>query len=193
MIRNLRRRASTSGQNPVNHVDPDFFTRDHEGLTVLPETPAPPEPTNNRPLNYWLLLLVITGGVALGSLLADGVRLTVSAISLAIAADIAEEKLREAREQADAQRQQDEQLLQERAEQDAIQAAAEARATQAQHQAEAAARQQRRNDRTGKQLAQTCADWQRAQQDFDSETTRREVARHCVRYERYVQTGFVLP
>ena len=53
-------------------------------------------------------------------------------------------------------------------------------------------REQRRRDRDGVRLGQTCEEWRQASVQLKSETARDEMKRHCGIYERYVQDG-VLP
>ena len=54
------------------------------------------------------------------------------------------------------------------------------------------ARDQRRRDRDGVRLGQTCQEWRQANAQLNSATTASEMKRHCGVYERYVQDG-VLP
>ena len=54
------------------------------------------------------------------------------------------------------------------------------------------AREQRRRDRQGTRLLQTCDEWRKAHAQLSTETTGAEMKRHCGLYERYVEHG-VLP
>ena len=54
------------------------------------------------------------------------------------------------------------------------------------------AREQRRRDRQGQRLFQTCNEWRQAHAQLGTETTSAEMKRHCGLYERYVEHG-VLP
>ena len=55
-----------------------------------------------------------------------------------------------------------------------------------------AQQEQRRRDRDGVRLGQTCEEWRQAHAQLKSETARDEMRKHCGLYERYVQDG-VLP
>ncbi len=55
-----------------------------------------------------------------------------------------------------------------------------------------AQQEQRRRDRDGVRLGQTCEEWRQAATQLKSETARDEMKKHCGLYERYVQDG-VLP
>jgi biopolymer transport protein ExbB/TolQ len=54
------------------------------------------------------------------------------------------------------------------------------------------AREQRRRDRDGVRLAQSCEEWRRANAQLKSDTTKTEMRKHCDIYDRYIQHG-VLP
>ena len=126
-------------------------------------------------VNYLVLLLVIIVGVVIGNLISNWITTKVAPIGV---------------EQAVAK------LSNSTAE--ATKRARDAAVTQAQKAASAIAplqdeaREQRRRDRDGVRLAQSCEEWRRAHAQLNSDTTKTEMRKHCDLYDRYVQHG-VLP
>jgi ABC-type microcin C transport system permease subunit YejB len=126
-------------------------------------------------INYLILLLVIVVGVVIGNLISNWITTKVVAIGV---------------EQAVAN------LSKSTAE--ATKRARDAAVTQAQKAASVIAplqdeaRGQRRRDREGVRLAQSCEEWRRAHAQLNSDTTKTEMRKHCDIYDRYVQHG-VLP
>jgi hypothetical protein len=49
--------------------------------------------------------------------------------------------------------------------------------------------EERASSATGKALERTCREWQQAQSQTPTYTTRTEAKKHCARYERYLATG----
>jgi hypothetical protein len=126
--------------------------------------------------DYFLLWIVIISGVAIGNLASNF-----------ITASYLEAKAKQtAVEVGTALKAQAEKLDRETA---AIQAA-RAEAAEA-HMDEQTAQQhaQRRADATGQELSRACAEWTRAHSSMNSYTTRTEMAKHCDRLERYLDTG----
>ena len=126
-------------------------------------------------VNYLVLLLVIIVGVVIGNLISNWITTKVAPIGV---------------EQAVAK------LSNSTAE--ATKRARDAAVTQAQKAVSAIAplqdeaREQRRRDRDGVRLAQSCEEWRRAHAQLNSDTTKTEMRKHCDLYDRYVQHG-VLP
>ena len=48
---------------------------------------------------------------------------------------------------------------------------------------------QRKYDDNGSRLAKNCNEWREADKAMNTQTTKREVAKHCEIYEKYVKTG----
>ena len=116
-------------------------------------------------VNYLVLLIVIVAGVAGGNLLADWITVQIDAYR--------GEKTIKKPGRAGGQSQ-------------------EPAGTGIVRNALEQAREQRRRDRDGVRLAQTCEEWRQASVQLKSETARDEMRRHCGLYERYVNDG-VLP
>ena len=55
--------------------------------------------------------------------------------------------------------------------------------------ARAAVRRERELSATGRTLARQCGEWRRAHRENATEATRQGVARHCARYDSYIDTG----
>jgi hypothetical protein len=128
-----------------------------------------------RKINYLLLLLVIAAGVALGNLLSQWVAAEVAALRADRSASALSKSAAE------------------RAAKAAEAAVSQAQKTAAQLAGAADyAQEQRRQDREGRRLSQTCDDWRKADAQLKTETTRAEMKKHCGLYERYVEHG-VLP
>jgi hypothetical protein len=139
---------------------------------MSPESPS----FMNTHTDYFLLWVVIISGVAIGNLASNF-----------ITASYIEAKAKQtAVEVGAALKEQTEKMDRETA---AIQAA-RAEAAQA-HMDEQTAQQQaqRSADATGQELSRACAEWTRAHSSMNSYTTRSEMNKHCVRLERYVETG----
>jgi hypothetical protein len=130
----------------------------------------------NSHTDYFLLWIVIISGVAIGNLASNF-----------ITASYIEAKAKQVAVEATAAlKDQTEKMERETA---AIQAA-RAEAAQA-HMDEQAAQQQaqRRGDAKGQELSRACAEWTRAHSSMNSYTTRTEMAKHCDRLDRYLDTG----
>jgi len=126
-------------------------------------------------VNYLVLLLVIILGVVIGNLISNWITTKVAATGVEQAvADLSKSTA------------------------DATKRARDAAVTQAQKAASALAplqdevREQRRRDRDGMRLGQSCEEWRRAHAQLNSDTTKSEMRKHCDIYDRYVQHG-VLP
>lgn len=130
---------------------------------------------SDREPNYFPLLLVIIVGVTVGNLLST--LITAKVIEYQAQVVIAEAN-RAFQEQN------------QKAKSEAASAAQRKAALTAQQQE--AMRKQRALDPHGIRLHQACEEWQKADASLRSETTRHESAKHCSRYESYIQTG-VLP
>lgn len=137
--------------------------------------------SDDKSVNYLLLMFVIAGGVALGNLTSNWITATYvefkvasASAKVARAAEAAASQARDAAATAAVRQWEAEQAR--RREQNAEQARAAAL---------------RKADATGKKLAAICEEWKRADLDFGSYTTGTEVHRHCGRYEQYVKTGVV--
>jgi len=130
------------------------------------------EPKND--INYPALLAVIVFGVAAGNLLSNWVTAKVIEAQVQYATA-------EVNKNINAQ----------------ITSSREAANEQARRTAEATAaseeqlRQMRRQDATGVRLAQTCNEWQKADAELHSYTTKTETSKRCDHYERYVESGSI--
>jgi Tfp pilus assembly protein PilE len=125
-------------------------------------------------VNYLLWFVVIALAVAVGNILST---LAIGAFADYQARQALAEVNKTMRVQAQAARKETQRARQVQAEQEA---------TRRQQM-----RQQRAADATGTKLGRTCAEWQEADTALNSYTTGAEVARHCGRYEQYLNTGVV--
>jgi len=129
----------------------------------------------NKSINYLALLLVVVAGVVIGNLVSDW-------ISARLAAYEGQRALAELKKSAAAGA--------DRAREIAVTQAQKAASALANQQEQA--REQRRRDREGLRLGQTCEEWRKADAELNSQTTHAEMTKHCGVYERYVQHG-ILP
>jgi chromatin remodeling complex protein RSC6 len=130
-------------------------------------------------LDYLVLWLTIISAVALGNLLSNF-----------ITASYAEAKAEQALKEASVVlRKQSEQAQRDIAQQ---QAANEEAQQAAQTQQREQRRAQRRQDANGQQLARACAEWTQANTAMRTYTTQSEMAKHCGRLDRYLDTGAVV-
>ena len=53
--------------------------------------------------------------------------------------------------------------------------------------------EQRRTDKIGSRLAQSCTEWKKADNEMVTYTTKRETEKHCSSYESYLLTGVIPP
>ena len=126
-------------------------------------------------INYLALLMVIIVGVMIGNLISNWITSKVAAIGVEKAvAELSESAAKETARARDA----------------AITQAQKAANALAPLQDEA--REQRRKDKEGLRLAQSCEEWKRANAQLKTDTTKTEMRKHCDIYDRYVQHG-VLP
>lgn len=136
-------------------------------------------------LNYLLLLATITIGVMLGNLLSTMIITKVAGYeakkALAESTKFLEQTVREI--EKDAQRSQQQRAAQQ----------AEAQKALARQQADAqkVRVRQRAADVNGLKLARNCEEWRQADLKRSSYTTQTEAAKHCQRYEKYLETGFL--
>ena len=112
-------------------------------------------------MSYLGLFILIAAGVATGNIVSNWITARIAAYELAKAAEVMQRSMNRQAEKSEAQ-------------------AAEYREqTRAQRQASA----------LGKRLDAACKDWQNADQQMSTYTTRTESERHCSRYERFLETG----
>jgi len=123
--------------------------------------------TENRAfsLPWFGLFAVVTLGVACGNLLSNYVTTVVAQYQL-------ESALRSLQENTD-------RMLDEQRE--------KSEAAQSQRQRERVA--DRRESERGKELARRCAEWQAANRDLDTYTTRTNMRKYCDAYREYLDTG----
>ena len=53
--------------------------------------------------------------------------------------------------------------------------------------------EQRRSSKDGIRMLQTCHEWRKADSEMGTYTTKLESAKHCARYDRYLQLGELPP
>jgi hypothetical protein len=129
----------------------------------------------NRRLSYLALFAVVAAGVTIGNLASGWIGAQLTALDAGRAlADLSKSAT------AGAARARDAAVAQ-------AQSAAGAAADPLEY-----AREQRRGDRQGVRLYQTCDEWRKAHAQLKTETTSAEMKRHCGLYDRYVEHG-VLP
>ena len=126
--------------------------------------------------NYLAILAVIIVGVTIGNLLSNW-------ITSEILASRAEKYAQQAAKVIASQNEKSRQVADEQNRRAA--AAASARA-----QAEI---EQRRSSKDGSRLLQICNEWRKADLEMATYTTKSESAKHCARYDRYLQFGELPP
>ncbi|MFA6062896.1 MAG: hypothetical protein WC736_09875 [Gallionella sp.] len=123
-------------------------------------------------VNYIILLVVITMGVAFGNLLSNWVTAKVANYLVEQSFKAASLNLAE-------------QVRSQQAENQVV--------VQRNHDIVAQQQDKRAVDATGIRLFKLCSDWRKAESELRSYTARTEAAKHCSIYERYVNTGESVP
>lgn len=123
-------------------------------------------------VDYLLLLLVITIGVAAGNLLSNWITARIAVYQL-------EQSVTELSEQLTGQQAASTQRQQQHLEQ----------SRQQQEQRRQQTRNERANSRTGLFLAKSCDEWKATNQRYDNFTSQQEMRKACNQYEKYLETG----
>lgn len=125
-------------------------------------------------INYLLLLIVIIVGVMIGNLLSALVTATyVNYQAKQVVAEVSQALQNQAHAAQMAEHQSQQLIVENQlARQEMVRA-------------------QRANDTNGVALGRACTEWRNADANLSSYTTRTEAAKHCTRYDHYIQTGRV--
>ena len=126
--------------------------------------------------NYPAILAIIIAGVTIGNLLSNW-------ITSEILASRAERYAQEAAKVIASQNERNRQVADEQNRRAAVAASARAQAEI----------EQRRSSKDGSRLLQTCNEWRKADLEIGTYTTKSESAKHCARYDRYLQFGELPP
>ena len=122
-----------------------------------------------------VLLIVIIIGVATGNLLSNWISAKYVEYQIKVATHDLNQELKRQSRIANAQSQ-----------------ASHEQAANRRTQLQAAQQRQRTNDQTGRMLEQTCTEWRKADSNLKTYTTGVEAAKHCMRYNTYVQNGVLI-